>query len=230
LDGFDIARNYTVAGDTRFDRVIEIAENFKPIDNIEKFCTNKRVIVAGSTWPEDEEILSRAIDIIDKNGLKLIIAPHDISEKHLAEINKLFPESLLFSQLTTHGSQLMNCIIIDNIGMLSRLYHYAYITFVGGGFRPMGVHNVTEAAVYGKPVVMGPHISKYREAVELVNAKGGFCVNSADEFSSLITDLVSNKDNCYNNSANQAYNYIRENAGAVNKILNYIQVNRLLTK
>ena len=229
LDDFDITRNYSVAGDTRFDRVIEIAENFKPIDSIEKFCADKKVTVAGSTWPEDEEILNSVFETIRKNDLKLIIAPHEISEKHLSELKKRFPESLLFSQLTTHDSRLTNCLIIDNIGMLSRLYHYAYITFVGGGFRPMGVHNVTEAAVYGKPVLMGPHISKYREAVELVNAKGGFCVNNAEEFSSLITDLVNNKDNCYNHSANQAYTYIRENAGAVNKILNYIQVNRLLT-
>jgi len=113
--------------------------------------------------------------------------------------------------------------------MLSRLYKYAYISFVGGGFRSMGVHNVTEAAVYGNPVIMGPYISKYREAVELVERKGGFIVNNADELKLLITELLNNKNDSYINSSKAAYNYIRENAGAVERILNYIQVNRLLT-
>lgn len=231
LDEFNVGENYSIAGDTRFDRVIEIAENFKPIDTIAKFCDDKKIIVAGSTWPEDEEILGKAYELLRLNDIKLIIAPHEITEKHLEEIKKLFPGSITFSGLSSENSVSApkNCLIIDNVGMLSRLYHYAHLSFVGGGFRPMGVHNVTEAAVYGKPVLMGPYISKYREAVELVEKGGGFVVNNADEFKVLVDDLLKNKNNCYTNSSKAAYNYIRENAGAVGKILNYIQVNRLLT-
>jgi 3-deoxy-D-manno-octulosonic-acid transferase len=230
LDEFKIEKNYTVAGDTRFDRVLEIAENFQSIDVIEKFCADKKVLVAGSTWPEDELMLSRVTDTLQRNDMKLIIAPHEINEKHLAEIKELFPDSILFSQLTANSSQLIASLIIDNYGMLSKLYKYGYITFVGGGFTSNGVHNVTEAAVYGKPVITGPQIEKYAEAVSLVKNKGGFIINDTAEFNKLIDDLSQNTNECYTQSSKAAYNYIRENTGAVDKILNYIQVNRLLTK
>lgn len=231
LDEFTINKNYSIAGDTRFDRVIEIADNFNPVEAIEKFCAGKKIIVAGSTWPEDEDILGKAFETILALDMKLIIAPHEISEKHLADLKKLFPESIVFSSLNYEYSirNTNNCLVIDNYGMLSRLYKYANISFVGGGFRIMGVHNVTEAAVYGKPVVMGPYISKYREAVELVERKGGFIVTNAEELSALFKELISNKNDSYIKSSRAAYNYIRENAGAVKKILDYIQVNRLLT-
>ena len=231
LDEFNVGKNYSIAGDTRFDRVIEIADNFNSVEAIEKFCSDKKIIVAGSTWPEDEDILSKTFETIRALDMKLIIAPHEITEKHLLDLKKLFPGSLTFSSLNTQYSvrSANNCLIIDNYGMLSRLYKYATISFVGGGFRIMGVHNVTEAAVYGKPVVMGPYISKYREAVELVERKGGFVVTNAEELSTLLKELVPNQNDSYINSSKAAYNYIRENAGAVKKILDYIQVNRLLT-
>ena len=154
--------------------------------------------------------------------------PHEITENHLAEIKKLFPGGIFYSQLTIDNSQRFNQLIIDNIGMLARLYHYAHITLVGGGYKPTGVHNVTEAAVYGKPVLMGPYISKYIEAIELVKTGGGIVINNADELNNIINELVQDK-NKYYNSCEASFKYIRENAGAVNKILNYIQVNRLLT-
>jgi 3-deoxy-D-manno-octulosonic-acid transferase len=231
LDEFNVGKNYSIAGDTRFDRVIEIADNFNSVEAIEKFCSDKKIIVAGSTWPEDEDILSKTFETIRALDMKLIIAPHEITEKHLLDLKKLFPGSLTFSSINTQYSvrSANNCLIIDNYGMLSRLYKYATISFVGGGFRIMGVHNVTEAAVYGKPVVMGPYISKYREAVELVERKGGVIVTNAEELSTLLKELAPNQNDSYINSSKAAYNYIRENAGAVKKILDYIQVNRLLT-
>ena len=228
LDELDAAKNYSVAGDTRFDRVIEIADNFKPIENIEQFCNGKKILVAGSTWPEDEIILSTITETLNRNDIKLIIAPHEITENHLAEIKKLFPEAISYSQFTIHNSQSATQLIIDNVGMLAKLYHYAHITFVGGGYKPTGVHNVSEAAVYGKPVLMGPYISKYIEAIELVKTGGGIIINNSDELNKLINELVQDK-NKYHHSCEASFRYIRENAGAVNKILNYIQVNRLLT-
>ena len=112
--------------------------------------------------------------------------------------------------------------------MLSRLYHYAHITFIGGGYKPTGVHNVAEAAVYGKPVLMGPYISKYQEAVDLVKTGGGSVIKNNEELNKAINELVQDK-NKYHHSCEASFKYIRENAGTVNKILNYIQVNRLLT-
>jgi len=228
LDELNAAKNYSVAGDTRFDRVIEIANNFKTIDSIENFCDGKKVFIAGSTWPEDEAILATVTQTLTRNDMKLIIAPHEINENHLTEIKKIFPDSINYSQLTTDNSKLATQLIIDNVGMLSRLYHYADICFVGGGLKPSGVHNVTEAAVYGKPVLMGPYISKYQEAVDLVKTGGGSVVNNAEELYKVITELLEDK-NKYNQCSEASLKYIRENAGAVNKILNYIQVNRLLT-
>jgi 3-deoxy-D-manno-octulosonic-acid transferase len=244
LDEFNLPKNYSIAGDTRFDRVIEIAENFQPLSIIEQFIGNSKTIIAGSTWPEDEEVLGKAI-AIDDPLLTVIIAPHEISDRHLAALKKIFPYSLRFSEMLAHRNspafqktKLLfpdleptgtSFLIIDSFGILSRLYKYADITFVGGGFRPMGVHNVTEAAVYGKPVITGPYISKYTEAVELVERKGGFTVNNEAELRTLLNDLISNKNDCCTISSKASYNYIRENAGAVEKILNYIQVKRLLT-
>src|SRR5688500_16902474 len=127
--------NLTVSGDTRFDRVSEIAESAEQLPIIEQFCENKNVIVAGSTWPEDESIIKKAIN--SDNSLKLIIAPHEIHEKHLKEIKNLFPGSILFSQLTTDSSSVINynCLIIDYISILSCIYSYATITFFAVGFK-----------------------------------------------------------------------------------------------
>jgi len=229
LDELKASPNYSVAGDTRFDRVIEIAGKFQPIDAVEKFCNGKKAFVAGSTWPEDEAVLSKIADTLKQQELKLIIAPHEINEEHLVEIEKLFPYSVRYSQLTIHHSLLATCLIIDNIGMLSKLYHYGYICFIGGGFKPMGVHNVTEAAVYGKPVLMGPYISKYAEAVDLVNRGGGFVVNNDTECADRINELMNEQNNLYTQSSKEAYDFIRKNAGAADKVLHYIQENRLLT-
>jgi 3-deoxy-D-manno-octulosonic-acid transferase len=237
LDQFNLVKNYSIAGDTRFDRVLEIAENFQPIDVIEKFCAGKKVIVAGSTWIEDEAVIRKIAATLINKDIKLIIAPHEINENHLSEIKKLFPDSILYSEFLKDSSsskgqstESTTCLIIDNYGMLSKLYHYAYLCFVGGGFTSNGVHNVTEAAVFGKPVISGPYISKYLEAVDLVNKKGGFVVRNADELKKIIEDFIRNENDCYHQSSLASYNYIKVNAGALDKIVNYIQVNRLLTK
>ena len=229
LDELKASPNYSVAGDTRFDRVIEIAGKFQPIVAIEKFCNGKKALVAGSTWPEDEAALSKITNTLKEHDLKLIIAPHEINEAHLTDIEKQFPNSVRYSLLATSHSPLATCLIIDNIGMLSKLYHYGYICFIGGGFKPMGVHNVTEAAVYGKPVLMGPHISKYAEAVELVNRGGGFVVNNETECANRINELMDEQTNLYTQSSKAAYDFIRRNAGAADKVLHYIQEKRLLT-
>jgi 3-deoxy-D-manno-octulosonic-acid transferase len=230
--------NVTISGDTRFDRVVQIAEQFKPIDPITKFCGDNTVIVAGSTWPEDEEELDHYANTHPE--IKFIIAPHEIDEDHLKEIEQLFKHSIRFSKLPVSDApvpvprnrqlttQPANTLIIDNIGMLSKLYKYATITYVGGGFGHDGVHNVLEAAVYGKPVVFGPVYDKYIEAVELVEQGGAFVVNTAIELEKTFDDLQLDT-NAYDTSCEAARSYVYNNKGATGRIMKYIQENRLLT-
>ena len=234
IDEIGLAGICTVSGDTRFDRVIEIAEQFKPIAAIEEFTRNSRTIVAGSTWPEDEEVLQKAFANNSIPFLKLIIAPHEINEKHLAEIEKLFPDSIRYSQLLTPDSRLLssNCLIIDNVGMLSRLYNYADITYVGGGLKINGVHNVLEAAVYNKVVLFGPYFHKYTEAVGLVQAGGAIAFTDEKKdgllLQQLIEALLADKDE-YTFRCKAAGDFVRSNKGATQKILQFIQEKRLLT-
>ena len=219
--------NAVVAGDTRFDRVSEIAENFKPIEEIEKFCGSSQVLVAGSTWPGDENLIKDATT--NFSNLKIIIAPHEIHKEHIDQLKTIFPGAVLHSQLMANGSQPItsNCLIIDNIGMLSRLYHYGTITYVGGGFNN-GIHNTLEAAVYGKPVLFGPNYKKFKEAIGLIEAGGGICINSGSELSTILQKLIGNKnelESCNKNSND----FVKQNKGATEKILHYIEANRLLT-
>ena len=219
--------NATVAGDTRFDRVSEIAENFKPIEEIERFCSGSPVLVAGSTWPEDEKIIKNAT--ANFSDLKIIVAPHEIHKEHIDQLSSIFRNPLLYSQLETHSSQPIasNILIIDNIGMLSRLYHYATITYIGGGFNK-GIHNTLEAAVYGKPVLFGPNYKKFKEAVGLIESGGGICIASRDELPAMLLNFISNK-NELEACSKKSFEFVKRNRGATEKILHYIEVNRLLT-
>lgn len=219
--------NYTISGDTRFDRVIAIAQQFESIQIVEEFCGDDDVLVAGSTWPGDEAILRNVADHL--NELKFIIAPHDPDKKRIDEIKLAFPGSVLFSELSTAGFGTVNSrfLIIDNIGMLSSLYKYATISYVGGGLQK-GIHNTLEAAVYGKPVLFGPKYEKFREAIDLVKCGGGFTVQNSLELRQRIEKLLNDKA-IYEAAGQAAGNYVFANKGATEKILSYIQANRLLT-
>jgi len=220
---------------------VQIADQFTAIDAIAHFCGDSPVIVAGSTWPEDEEEMDHYANTHPE--IKFIIAPHEIDEEHLKEIEKLFKYPVRFSKLRVPGSSPVpiprnrplesslpppNTLIIDNIGMLSKLYKYATITYVGGGFGDDGVHNVLEAAVYGKPVVFGPVYDKYIEAVELVQEGGAFVIETALELEKTFDDLLTDT-NTYKASCEAARNYVFSKKGATGKVMQYIQENRLLT-
>lgn len=227
LGSIGFTNTVSVSGDTRFDRVVQIAEQFEPIDLIEQFCGNSKVIVAGSTWPEDEEEMDHFANT--HPDIKFIIAPHEIDEYHIQEVEKLFKYSVRFSQLQVAADNgTTNTLIIDNIGMLSKLYKYATITYIGGGFGDDGVHNVLEAAVYGKPVVFGPVYDKYIEAVELVQHGGAFVVRTALELEQTFNELLSNNDS-YRSACEAARNYVYSNKGATESVMQYIYENRLLT-
>lgn len=228
IDEIGLASICSVSGDTRFDRVIDIAEKFEPIPLIENFIGADKCIVAGSTWKEDEEVLSSLN--LTESKIKLIIAPHEINESHLDTIKKLFPISIRLSELKTGNRQPAtgNTLIIDSIGLLSRLYKYATITYVGGALKPMGVHNVLEAAVYGKPVLFGPYYKKYIEAVELVQCGGGFSFSDVIVLKEKI-DLFLKDHTEYINACNASEKYVRSKKGATQKIIGFIQEKRLLT-
>lgn len=218
-----------VAGDTRFDTVIDNAENFKPIPVVEKFIGHGTCIVAGSTWDEDEEYLQQALPALKDSTLKLIIAPHEIDEGHLDKLKHLFPSSTRFSELSREAN-LSNAdvLIIDNIGLLSRLYRYSYLAYIGGGFTRDGVHNVLEAAVYGKPVVFGENYKKYKEAVDLVDQGGAKSFADAKELQRWLNILFANERE-YTQSCQASKNYVEQNRGATRKIIDYIEEKRLLT-
>ena len=219
-------KNVTVSGDTRFDRVITIAENFDDVPLIKEFCGNSKVIVAGSTWEDDEVELTHHTKT--NTNIKFIIAPHEIDKENLTYVKKEFKGSIFYSDLNETNMQNANTIIIDNIGMLSRLYKYADITYVGGGFGDDGLHNILEAAVYGKPVIFGPEFEKNFEAQELIECGGGITIRNALELEKVLNDLLNNSEELKRRSE-AAKNYVYDNAGATKKIMEYIQENRLLT-
>ena len=154
-------KRITICGDSRFDTVISNSEKKYENDIIKKFCNNNKIIVAGSTWNKDEKILKNICEILD---YKLIIAPHEINQ--ITELQK-FEKSILLSEATTVNICDKNILIIDRIGILSHLYQFANITYVGGGFGK-GIHNTLEAAVYNKAVIIGPNYYKFTEAKEMI--------------------------------------------------------------
>ncbi len=221
LQRVNIKNNVAISGDTRFDRVMTIALQFQPLDLIEKFIGNsEQIVVAGSTWLEDDEVLHHYT--LTHPEIKFIIAPHDIQKSRIEECKKLYPKAITYSQLNDGiESFASNVLLIDNIGMLSKLYFYATISFIGGGFGDDGVHNVLEAAVYSKPVVFGEEFSKFIEAVELVDLEGGFSVKNILELEIILNKLLS--DNLfYKKSCKIAGDYVKNNAGATKIILEYL--------
>jgi len=170
--------NTVLTGDTRFDRVSQIAENSKNIDRVKDFVSNKKCLVVGSSWPVEEDMLTEYIN--NNLDYKYIIAPHEINESHIKDIeSKLKVPFQRWSDKKENAKALV--LIIDNIGMLSSLYKYADFAYIGGAFGS-GLHNILEAAVYGIPVVFGPKISRFKEATDLINAKSAFSVANKEEF------------------------------------------------
>lgn len=223
LDGIGLGNKTTVAGDTRFDRVITLAEQWKPVEIADAFCGTDPIIVAGSTWTEDENILAEWMKTNEK--YKLIIAPHEIKVENITHLKNLFPHSITFSELTPHNSQPIthNCLIIDNIGYLSRIYKYAAVCYVGGGFNKSGHHNILEAAVYGNPVITGPNFEKFKESIDLKKLGGSFTVTNAAELERVMLSLNTKE------AGTVAENYVKENAGATLTIINWLQEKRLFT-
>lgn len=215
--------NVIVAGDTRFDRVTTISKTPREIPFIETFKKNSFLIVAGSTWPEDESILLDLFYQAKKTSLdvKIIIAPHEVSSERVRDLLRYFGENNAVKYSAINEITLpLPILIIDNIGILSSLYQYATICYIGGGFSK-GIHNVLEAAVYGKPVFFGPNYTKFMEAIELLKNGGVFSIKNTSEMSQKINQLLADK-NYYNQCAEASYNYVNQNTGATNLIATHI--------
>ncbi len=227
LASIGIKDNTMIAGDTRFDRVIAIAEKKEPVSHIKEFIGNNRVLVAGSTWEEDEIELLHFVKANPE--IKFIIAPHEIHESNLLDVKKEFKNPVLYSELAEKNNFPgdVHVLIIDNIGMLSRLYQYADVTYIGGGFGSEGVHNVLEAAVYGKPVVFGPVYEKFTEAKGLVECGGAISVNGPLQLETELGKLFDDPE-ALNKSSTAAKDFVYNNKGATKKIIDHIQRNRLL--
>ena len=214
----------TVMGDTRMDRVIKVKKNALELPIVDKFATlknKKSVLVAGSSWPEDEDLL---INYFNKHAyLKLIIAPHLINESHLKQIEgKLKRPSIRYSQAKENDATITNfdCLIIDNFGLLSSIYRYGQIAYIGGGFGA-GIHNLPEAAVYGIPVIFGPNHKKFLEAKELLKGGGGFTISNEAELNKVLKDFVTSPEDL-EIAGEAAANYIYKSAGATQKIVDKI--------
>ncbi len=231
LQSIGIDKNVFETGDTRFDQVIKIVKAHSSNKIVEQFCNNKKVIVAGSTWTEDDKCLHHYA--IAHPNIQFIIAPHEIEEERLDECIRFYPNAVLYSDYvnaieTNQPTKEYQSLIINNMGMLSALYRYSTIAFIGGGFIDEGVHNTLEAAVYGIPVVFGPEYDKYLEAIELVESEGAFSVNNLIELEEVFNELM-NDESKRKMIGEIAQNYVYSKSGATSRILLYIQENRLLT-
>ena len=216
-----------ITGDTRFDRVLNTSKQLVQFDWMKRLNTDK-IIIAGSTWDKDHEVLAIAANKI--RDLNWIIVPHHVDESSISAVKKAFPNGITLTEFeaSTISYEAPIQLIIDRIGMLRNLYQYAYISYVGGGFGKDGVHNVLEPAVFGKPVIWGKEDKKFREAVGLRNAGGGFSIQGASEFTDRLTTLLTNEV-AYKNASHNAAQFILNHAGATEKTIHYIQENRLLT-
>jgi len=209
--------NVTVSGDTRFDRVFSIAGKAKQYPGIEAFVSDKRTLVMGSTWPGDEEILIRYINE-SKLQLKYIIAPHEVHEANIRRIEtRVEKNTLRYTGLENSEPEKADVLIIDTIGILSSVYQYGTVAYIGGGFGK-GIHNILEAATFGLPIIFGPQFSRFKEAHDLINSGGAFSVSDYNEFLQILTSLLTG-ENTLKPASELARNYVISSKGATEKIV-----------
>ena len=237
--GFD---NYTICGDTRFDRVAAIAQQAKPFPEIEKFIGGRKCIITGSTWPPDEKLLAAFYPKLPEDYC-LIVAPHDISASHVSQIKAMLPEALLYTEWSARcqghteasyqGQTESSCqchteaqpsvsigrniLVINTIGILSQLYQYARFVYIGGGFG-VNIHNIQEPVTFGCPVVFGPKYTNFKEAVDLVKLQGAFSIHNAAELEEIFTRLMTDEA-FFAKASETCTTYLASQVGATEKIM-----------
>jgi len=213
--------NAAISGDTRFDRVATILEKDNSLNYISQFKNDTKTIVIGSSWPKDETLL---VDYINNTSekVKFIIAPHNIKEEQIQELkNSISKKTVLFSEKEGKNLSDYTVFIIDTIGILTKIYSYADIAYVGGGFGNPGVHNILEPATFGVPIVIGPNFSHFAEASALVNLEGCTSISSKSELFDAFSNLISNDDIRYE-KGHICSTFVQMNKGATNSILKQI--------
>ena len=208
--------NVSVAGDTRFDRVVQIAATARELPVLEQFREQEKLFLAGSSWGPDEEIITEYINRYP-DKMKWVFAPHEIEKSNIERLEKLLRVKTVRYSVFNPESRDARVLIIDNIGMLSSAYRYASIAAVGGGFGK-GIHNVLEPACWGIPVLFGPNHHKFREAIGLKDSGGGKSYSSYNEFEAAMDSLLSDNE-LYRKSADSAGKYVSENAGATGLVM-----------
>lgn len=214
-------QNVSISGDTRFDRVFEILNRDNSLDFVNQFTQNQFTLVAGSTWTKDEELLVSFINTYPKN-IKYIIAPHNIKSLEINELKKsIQKKTILFSEINGQDISSFEVLIVDTIGILTKIYSKANLVFVGGGFTTSGVHNVLEPAVFGVPIIIGKNYNHFQEATQLVQNGGIISIKNEGEFYQIMDLLVSDEKLRQEKGA-ICKNFVFVNKGATMKILNYI--------
>ena len=213
--------NVSISGDTRFDRVATILEKDNSLDFISQFKDNKTTIVIGSSWPKDENLL---IDFINSNAMKIkfIIAPHNIKKEQIQQLkSSITKKTVLFTEKEGQNLADFDVFIIDTVGILTKIYSYADIAYVGGGFGNPGVHNLLEPATFGVPIVIGPNYSHFPEATALVNIEGCSVITNAKELKETFINLIRN-DDIRNEKGHICETFVQMNKGATSIILKNI--------
>ncbi len=214
-------QNVIVSGDTRFDRVNAILERDNTLDFIENFKNNSPTIIIGSSWPKDEALLIEYINNAPST-VKFIIAPHNIKADQIANLKSQITKStILFSEKENQDLSNYNVFIIDTIGLLTKIYSYGTIAYVGGGFGNPGIHNILEPATFGIPIVIGPNYSNFAEAVQLVNLGGCLVISNADELKQNL-DLLLNNESFLKEKSQICKSYIQDHKGATNTIMKIV--------
>ncbi|MGC9354157.1 MAG: 3-deoxy-D-manno-octulosonic acid transferase, partial [Mariniphaga sp.] len=208
--------NFTVSGDTRFDRVATIANSAKEIPIVEKFKNSQPLLIAGSTWKPDEELLAGFIN--SHPNLKVVFAPHEVTPANMNRLEQLLKTShIRLSKAGENEIDRYRVLIIDSIGLLSSLYQYGNVAYIGGGFG-VGIHNILEAATFGLPVIFGPNYEKFKEAVDLKNLGGAFPIQNIEQLESKLNDFLTDNSKLAE-ASKVCKNYIEKNVGSTNLII-----------
>ncbi len=214
----------TVSGDTRFDRVFEITKQDNYLDFIHEFVDGNYVLVAGSTWKDDEDLLVAYINDVARDDEKFIIAPHNINSQEIQKLQQSIQKKVvLFSEKKGKDLKGFQVFIVDTIGILTKIYSVASVAYIGGGFTKSGVHNVLEPATYGLPLVIGTNYSKFNEVIELLQEKGCFSIQNSAALNALLLRFYTDK-NYRDLTGKNAYNYVRNNVGATQITIKNLQL------
>lgn len=212
-------KNFTIVGDTRFDRVANVLLNAKPIEKVEHFVNGNLVIIGGSTWKAEEALLKQFI--LKHTNVKLILVPHEVENGSVDRIMQQFGNlAVLYSQAGNIDNRNKQVLVVDCYGMLTSLYQYARIAVVGGGFG-VGIHNVLEPATFGMPIIFGQNFTKFKEAVDLVEKNCAFPVKNIEEFNTVMNHLILNPKTTQKISQMSA-GYVKDNVGATKKIIDAV--------